>query len=109
MSAAVIMMAKTGRLTLTSAMFMDALPDRPPAPRPSFTLTPVASWLRLVVASCLVALQPARHLHELVLARAQRDLLLAGLAVLDDVDRRHTGERRDRFFGHGEHARIDCA
>ena len=75
MSAAVIMMAKTGRLTLTSAMFMDALLcDR--APRlggppsrlgaisspcvPTRTVTPVASWLRLVVASDLVALQAAR-------------------------------------------------
>ncbi len=63
MRAAVIMIAKTGRLTLISAMFMDVLHDgpgrvrRPPSP-PRRTLTPVASWLKLVVASCSSPFNP---------------------------------------------------
>ena len=123
MSAAVIMMAKTGRLTLTSASFIGLLPPRRPRPPcaaaasacaagvvlaapPVAPPTPVASWFRLRRRQRLVALQPVDDFDELVLPRAERhDLLLARLAVLDDVDRRDAGQRRDGVVGHRQHVR----
>ncbi len=104
MSAAVIMMAKTGRLTLTSASFIDVLlrdghdPRRTAttavgactAPvglvtaRPVPTLVPVASWLRLLVARISSPFSPSTISTTLALARAERHLLLPRLAVLDD-------------------------
>src|SRR3954464_5887942 len=53
-----------------------------------------------------VALQSVHNLPEIVLADAKGDRLLRDLAVLNDVDRRDTGERRDGGVRHGQYTFV---
>src|SRR4051812_48656069 len=105
MSAAVIMIAKTGRLTLISAMFMDILRGGrlhvEPHGDPGGELAQVGD------RELLIAFQPSGHFHQLVLARTEGDLLLPRLAVFEHVDRRDAGQRGDRVLRDRQHARVD--
>ena len=56
----------------------------------------------------LVALEAVGDFPDVALPDAERDALLRDLAVSDDVDRRHAGQRRHRGVGHGHHVVVDA-
>src|SRR5262249_32635286 len=123
MSAAVIMMAKTGRLTLTSASFIAVLPLRgvrrarhahrcrrrsargrrgaPAPPRP-----PGRGRREFRGRQRPGPLQAGHDLPEPLLPRAEGDLLLPRLAALEDVHGRDARERRDGILGRRHHVLV---
>ena len=118
MRAAVIISAKTGRRTETSASFMACSPRCPrgfagpcaPAPRrrrgrrrqSALPIVHRGAGRQLIEAARrqrLVAFEAGGDLDELPLTGAERDGLLADLVLFDDIDRRHPCHRRDRVVG----------